>query len=191
MSEDMPHRMPDRWTWSFLRTSIAERLAMVYPNLSWSALLYPNMSWSAWWPIRVGLVSLLYPNMSWSAWWPILGVRSWCPILEIRWPILEIRWPILSSRFGYPGDRSWWPIRMPPVGGIQTSHGNMSWRRKAQVLFLDPEIFLMKSESQHGSSWINQFHNTMEDCFWHSIWQGRWFWPTTGFGLWCNSRKLS
>ena len=123
MSEDMPHRMPDRWTWSFLRTSIAERLAMVYPNLSWSALLYPNMSWSAWWPIRVGLVSLLYPNMSWSAWWPILGVRSWCPILEIRWPILEIRWPILSSRFGCPGDRSWWPIRTPPIFTHVTTMG--------------------------------------------------------------------
>ena len=68
--------------------------------------------------------------MSWSAWWPILGVRfwcpillSWCPILEIRWPILEIRWPILSSRFGYPGDRSWWPIRMPPAKSFELRKG--------------------------------------------------------------------
>ena len=32
---------------------------------------------------------------------------------------------------------------------------------KAQVLFLDPEIFLMKSEPQHGISWVNKFHKTI------------------------------
>ena len=37
----------------------------------------------------------------------------------------------------------------------------MSWKRRVQVLFLE-EISLMKSESQHGSSWVNKFHKTME-----------------------------
>ena len=49
--------------------------------------------------------------------------------------------------------------------GIQTLHGNMLWRRKAQVLFLGQMTFLMKSESQHGSSWVSKFHKTMENWF--------------------------
>ena len=41
----------------------------------------------------------------------------------------------------------------------------MSEERKAWVLFLDLQVFLMKSEPQHGSSWVNKFHKTMEDWF--------------------------
>ena len=59
---------------------------------------------------------------------------------------------------------------LPPSVTGGSGHSNTTWqhvrkRERHRVLFLDLQLFLMKSEPQHGSSWVNKFHKTMEDWF--------------------------